>query len=101
MWSLCEPDPYVNITPVITSQLYSTDVLEAASHQDPYLKDGRQEHMNSSILEESESCIFQYSRLPLPRLRSSDRRDILGRAWLSDDVMDLAQEILQRRFPQT
>ncbi|XP_050711135.1 uncharacterized protein LOC126995543 [Eriocheir sinensis] len=41
------------------------------------------------------------SPLPLPRLRSPDRRDILGKRWLSDDVMDLAQELLQRQFPNT
>ncbi|XP_050713449.1 uncharacterized protein LOC126996730 isoform X2 [Eriocheir sinensis] len=43
----------------------------------------------------------QVTPLPLPRLRSPDRRDILGRRWLSDDVMDLAQELLQRQFPNT
>ncbi|KAK8402747.1 hypothetical protein O3P69_000824 [Scylla paramamosain] len=32
---------------------------------------------------------------------SADGRDILGRRWLSDDVIDLAQDILQTRFPQT
>ncbi|XP_050740355.1 uncharacterized protein LOC127010387 [Eriocheir sinensis] len=39
--------------------------------------------------------------LPLRRLSSADRRDILGQRWLSDDVMDLAQELLQRQFPNT
>ncbi|XP_050704332.1 uncharacterized protein LOC126989765 [Eriocheir sinensis] len=42
-----------------------------------------------------------WTLLPPPRLRSPDRRDILGQRWLSDDVMDLAQELLQRQFPNT
>lgn len=38
---------------------------------------------------------------PLPRLGSPDQGDILGRRWLSDDVIDLAQEVLQRQFSNT
>ncbi|MPC69067.1 hypothetical protein E2C01_063281 [Portunus trituberculatus] len=48
---------------------------------------------------ESSTMVFQL--LPLRRLSSADRSDILGRRWLSDDVMDLAQDILQRQFPDT
>lgn len=38
---------------------------------------------------------------PLPRLAEEDRRDILQQRWLSDDVMDLAQEIVRRVRPET
>ena len=42
---------------------------------------------------------LSFSPLPLRRLSSPDKRDILGQRWLSDDVIDLAQEMLQRQFP--
>ena len=42
-----------------------------------------------------------FQPLPLPRLSNADRNDILGQRWLSDDVINLAQDILQRQFPET
>lgn len=37
--------------------------------------------------------------MPLPAFNERDRRDILGKRWLSDDVIDLAQAIVQRHRP--
>ncbi|MPC73218.1 hypothetical protein E2C01_067540 [Portunus trituberculatus] len=56
---------------------------------------------STSKYPEAESTTVLVQPLPLPRLNIADRSDILGRRWLSDDVMDLAQEILQRQFPET
>ena len=52
-----------------------------------------------AFLREDGLTSLSLSPLPLRRLSSSDRRDILGKRWLSDDVIDLAQEVLQRQFP--
>ena len=52
-----------------------------------------------AFLKEAGLTSLSFSPLPLRRLSSSDRKDILGQRWLSDDVIDLAQEVLQRQFP--
>ena len=60
-----------------------------------------QDNHDSEDHREAESSTVLFQPLPLPRLSSADRRDILEQRWLSDDVMDLAQDILQRHFPET
>lgn len=52
-------------------------------------------------LDEDPKAVQHVTLDPLPRLRSPDQGDILGRRWLSDDVIDLAQEVLQRQFSNT
>ncbi|MPC73243.1 hypothetical protein E2C01_067565 [Portunus trituberculatus] len=59
------------------------------------------EEHGEAFCPEAESSTVLFKPLPLPRLSSADRSDILGQRWLSDDVMDLAQDILQRHFPET
>lgn len=55
----------------------------------------------SSLPSDAQVGVLHFTPLPLPRLHTPDRRDILGQRWLSDDVIDLAQELLQRQFPDT
>ncbi|KAK8405867.1 hypothetical protein O3P69_001975 [Scylla paramamosain] len=74
-------------------------VHTSPSHDRLAFHDG-EEH-REAFHREAEPCTEQFPLLPLPRLRSADRRDILGQCWLPDDVIDLVQEILQRRFPET
>ena len=52
-----------------------------------------------AFLKEAGLTSLSFSPLPLRRLSSSDKNDILGQRWLSDDVIDLAQEVLKRQFP--
>ena len=60
----------------------------------------------SEIYELPQSCKIQEVLfvstpcvLPLPILAEEDRQDILRGRWLSDDVMDIAQAIVQRDRP--
>ncbi|MPC58697.1 hypothetical protein E2C01_052704 [Portunus trituberculatus] len=93
--SLADDDASYEGTQSVHTDTCNTDT-GSSSDQD---KDGK-EH-SEAFYPKAESCTVLFQPLPLPCLSSADRSDILGRRWLSDDVMDLAQDILQRRFPET
>ena len=103
---MCPKGKVCTVRATITSLVKKDVIVNPGNESEATLSEESAPHQVGQdavevFLREAGLTSLSLSPLPLPlrRLSSSDRRDILGKRWLSDDVIDLAQEVLQRQFP--